>query len=93
MSNFIEDLWYGNIHPHEHFLDKSRDFKSLLSVVCKSRDELNGTLTNEQKELLEEYDRSISEMESTELIEAFGYGFSLGVRLLTEAYHKRVFNE
>ena len=93
MSGFIEDLWYGNVHPHEQFLDKSRDFKSLLSVACKNRDNLNDTLTIEQKKLLEEYDKSISEMESIELIEAFGYGFSLGVRHLTEAYHKRVFNE
>ena len=86
MNNFIEDLWYGNIHPHEQFLDKSRDFKSLLSVVCKNRDELNGTLTTEQKELLEEYDKFISVMESTELIEAFGYGLSVGIKLMTAVY-------
>ena len=86
MSSFIEDLWYGNFHPHEQFLDKSREFKSLLSVVCKSRDDLNDTLTDEQKELLEEYDKSISEMESTELIEAFGYGLSVGIRLMTTVY-------
>ena len=84
MSNFIEDLWYGNVNPHEQFLDKSPDFKSLLSVVCKDRDNLNDTLTEDQKALFEKNERSISEMESAELIEAFRYGLSVGIRLMSE---------
>lgn len=52
----LEDLWYGNINPHETFLIQNRQFKHLLSLMGKSRDKLTDTFANQQKELLENYD-------------------------------------
>ena len=91
MSNFIEDLWYGNVNPHEQFLSKSPDFKSQLSTVCKDRDDLNDSLTDDQKVLFEKYEKSINEMESVELIEAFKYGLSIGIRLLYEVESNQLY--
>ena len=39
----LEDLWYGNINPHETFLIQNRQFKHLLSLMGKGRDKLTDT--------------------------------------------------
>lgn len=81
----IEDLWYGNINPHETFLDNNRYFKQLLSLMGKNRDKLTTTFSDQQKELLEKYDDVINEMHSFAEVESFTCGFSLGVRLMMES--------
>ena len=48
------------------------------------RDELNETLTDKQSETLEKYDSAVNEMNSLAEVEAFSYGFRLGVRLMIE---------
>lgn len=81
----LEDLWYGNIAPHEAILQDDKRFKSLLSIMGKNRDKLCETLTEQQKEILEKYDAAINEMHSISEQSAFQYGFSLGVRLMMES--------
>ena len=48
----LEDLWYGNIDPHEAILTGSKRYKHLLSLMARNRDELNETLTEKQSERL-----------------------------------------
>ncbi len=81
----LEDLWYGNIDPHEAILTGSKRYKHLLSLMCRNRDELNETLTDKQSEVLEKYDTAVNEMHSLAEVEAFSYGFRLGVKLMIEA--------
>ena len=80
----LEDLWYGNINPHETYLNGNCRFKHLLSLMGRNRDNLSDTLTEQQKELLEKYDEAINEMHSLAEEAAFQCGFSLGVRLMME---------
>ena len=80
----LEDLWYGNINPHETFLNGNCRFKHLLALVGKNRDNLSDTLTEQQKELLEKYDEAVNEMHSLAEQAAFQCGFSLGFKLLFE---------
>ena len=81
----LEDLWYGNISPHETFLNGNCRFKHLLSLMSKNRDKLSDTLTEQQKETLAKYDDAVNEMHSFSEVEAFSYGFRLGVRFMIEA--------
>ena len=81
----LEDLWDGNIDPHEAILTDSKRYKHLLSLMARNRDELNETLTEKQSETLEKYDEAVNEMHSLAEVEAFSYGFRLGVRLMIEA--------
>ncbi len=81
----LEDLWYGNIDPHEAILTDSKRYKHLLSLMARDRDELSETLTEKQSEVLEKYDAAVNEMHSLAEVEAFSYGFRLGVRLMVEA--------
>lgn len=81
----LEDLWYGNINSHETFLNGNCRFKYQLATMSKNRDNLSDTLTEQQKETLAKYDDAVNEMHSLAEIEAFSYGFRLGVRLMIEA--------
>ena len=89
----LEDLWYGNIDPHESFLIQNRQFRHLLSLMGKNRDKLSNTLTERQKETLEKYDAAVNEMHSLAELSAFRYGFSLGVRLIAESISIQLTNE
>ena len=81
----LEDLWYGNIDPHEAIPTGSKRYKHLLSLMARNRDDLNETLTDKQSETLEKYDAAVNEMHSLAEVEAFSYGYRLGVRLMIEA--------
>ena len=81
----LEDMWYGNINPHETFLIQNQQFKHLLSLMGKNRDKLSDTLTEQQKEILEKYDETVNEMHFLAEVEAFSSGFFIGVRLMTES--------
>ena len=81
----LEDLWYGNVNSHEAILTKNRRFKHLLSLMGRNRDELSETLTDKQQETLEKYDEAMNELHSLAEVEAFSYGFRLGVKLIIEA--------
>ena len=80
----LEDLWYGNLNPHEAILTENRQYKHLLSLMGRNRDELSETLTDKQLETLEKYDEAVNEMHSLAEEAAFHCGFSLGVRLMIE---------
>ncbi len=81
----LEDLWYGNIDPHEAILTGCKRYKHLLSLMARNRDELNETLTEKQSETLEKYDAAVNEMHSLSEVEAFSYGLRLGIQLMIEA--------
>lgn len=89
----LEDLWYGNINPHEAILQNDKQFKNLLSLMGKTQDKLSDTLTERQKETLEKYDAAVNEMHSLAELSAFRYGFSLGVRLIAESISIQLTNE
>ncbi len=56
MSSFLEDLWYGNIDPHETVAVNNKRFKTLLKEMGTIRDELNETLSEDQRKSIEIYD-------------------------------------
>ena len=33
----LEDLWYGNVNPHEAILTENRRYKHLLSLMGRNR--------------------------------------------------------
>lgn len=80
----LENLWYGNIHPVEEFVDGNTEYKSLLRLVSKNRENFEATLSPEQAELFEKYCTAVNEMDSVSETAAFKYGFTLAVALLTK---------
>ena len=81
----LENLWYGNIRPVEEFVDGNTEYKSLLRLVCKNRENFEATLSPEQAELFEKFYTAVNEMHSTAEVAAFSYGFRLGAQLMNES--------
>ena len=82
----ISELWYGNIHPFEQCTYGDKRVKELMKLIVRNRDALGETLTEKQKEVLEQLEECINEMNDYAEQDAFSYGFRLGVRLISEAF-------
>ena len=84
--DIINELWYGNVSRFEQCTRGDKRLKELLKLVARNREELDGTLTDKQKETLEKFEDCMNEMHSITERDAFSYGFRLGVQLMTEAF-------
>ena len=82
----INELWYGNVSPFEQCTRGDKRLKELLKLVVRNQEDLDGTLTEKQKETLEKFEDCIIEMHSITERDAFSYGFRLGVQLMAEAF-------
>ena len=85
----LEDLWYGNVIPHEQYLDGNNEYRKILSQTVKRRDELETSLTEKQKELLTAYDAACADLNATSELSAFSFGFRLGVKLMIETIYSK----
>lgn len=50
--NTLEDLYYGNLFPHEKCAKLDDEMKELLGLLNRNEEKLTGTLSDEQKEPL-----------------------------------------
>ncbi len=51
----LEDLYYGNINPHERHIKQGTRIDKLVKLMCKNEEGLTVTLTEQQKEMFEKY--------------------------------------
>ena len=84
MRSLLEEFWYGNIFPHEQYMSHNPDVKELIRLMEKNRLNLTETLTKEQKEALQKYDDTVTEMNDIMERELFIYAFRLGGRFMIE---------
>lgn len=49
----LEDLYYGNIIPHEHSFKRGSAYSEVLGYIVRHEDDLKATLTEQQKEIFE----------------------------------------
>ena len=82
----IDEFWYGNIAPFEQCTRGDKRLKELLSLVARNREELDSTLTDRQKEILEKFEENMNEMHGVCERDAFSHGFRLGVQLIAESF-------
>ena len=80
----IKELYRGEKYDIMRRGDKR--LKELLKLIAGNREELDGTLTDKQKETLEKFEECMNEMHSITERDAFSYGFRLGVQLMAEAF-------
>lgn len=52
MKSIIEELWYGNTCPQEDGISNSAEFKELAGDISRHRTELEATMSDEQKRIL-----------------------------------------
>lgn len=81
----LENLYYGNISPHERSIKRGTRVDKLVKLICKNEEELNAGLTEKQKETFEKFKDCQSELSGLTERDAFRDGFILAVRIMVEA--------
>lgn len=81
-----DELWYGNVSPIEECTKGDKKPKELLKLMARNKEELDGTLTEKQKETFEKLEDCMNEMHGITERDAFSYGFRLGVQPMAEAF-------
>ena len=84
--DIIKELWYGNVAPFEPSTRGDKQLKELLMLTVRNKEELDGTLTEKQKEILKKFEENINAMHGIAERDAFSYDFRLGVQLMAEAF-------
>ena len=81
----LEDLYYGNISPHERYIKRGSRVDQLVKLICKNEETLCATLTAQQKETLDKLKDCQNELSGLTERDAFIDGFILAVRIMVEA--------
>ena len=84
MRSILEELFYGNICPNTDCRNYDEETKLLMEYIASHHDNLNETLSAQQKELLEKFDDCYSELTDINEREIFVYAFRLGARIAIE---------
>ena len=85
MKKTISDLFYGNLNLFDRPMENNAEYNQSLRESAKARDELEATMTDEQKRLLNVYVDKCSLTSCHLEFSAFLIGFRVASRLLCEA--------
>lgn len=80
----LENLYYGNIDPHERFIEDGTRIDELVKLIARNEDELNSSLTEKQKEIYEKIKDNSNELSCITEAKAFSAGYILATRIMVE---------
>ena len=84
MTNILNELWDGEIHPQDSLIDGNEYYKDLQHLLSRNQADLAETLSNEQKDLFEKYRNTLGAMNSISEKAAFSAGVRFAMRLAAE---------
>ena len=84
MISMIQELWHGNVIPQEDGRTNSKEMKELLGYMSRHHEDLEKSLTDEQKDIFEKFHDCWSEYMSLGEAAIFEYAFKRGMRLAIE---------
>ena len=83
MADILEELWNGNLAPHEfNHIENSPEYQSAIRLVSSNQERLTKNFTEQQRDLFERYNTSVDELTSQSELDAFKSGFKLATRLM-----------
>ena len=86
MSNFIEELYYGNIEPQELNSEQSGKLSKKFNALTEKEELLTVKLTAEDKELFLNYANTYNEFLSLSNSDSFISGFRLGAKFIYDTF-------
>ena len=86
MSNFIEELYYGNIEPQKLNSELSDKLSKKLNALTEKEEQLTAKLTAEDKELFLNYANTYNEFLSLSNSDSFISGFRLGAKFTYDTF-------
>ena len=88
MKGIIEELWHGNIVPQDDSRINSKEMKELIDYISRHHEDLEKSMTDEQKEIFEKFHECWSEYASLTEEAIFAYAFKLGMRITIDTLSK-----
>ena len=88
MFDTLKNFYRGRLAPNEKDGPNRPYIQDLLQLRDNNRERLCQGLTEEQKEILEKYDRQTTEMIELIREDSFISGYRMGTRLTAEAFTK-----
>ena len=88
MFDTLKDFYRGRLVPDEKDGPNRPYIQDLLQLRDNNRERLCQGLTEEQKEILEKYDRQMDEMIELIREDSFISGYRMGTRMTAEAFTK-----
>ena len=86
MSNFIEELYYGNIEPTECTTELTVNVKKNLNELAEKEQQLMIGLSGKDKELFIDYTRVCNKFTGESNADSFTVGFRLGARFAYDTF-------
>ena len=80
----LEDLYLGDIRPSDRSFKRSSQYAKAFDEVVKAGDALTDGLTEEQKELFEDYMTAQREVNVLTDCETFCMAFKLGAKIMLD---------
>ena len=80
----LEDLYLGDIRPGERSGKQTPQYTKALDDAIKTSDALTASMTEEQKELFEDFLDAQRELNILTDIETFIYSFRLGTKIMLD---------
>ena len=80
----LEDLYVGEVRPGERSGNQNKQYKKALNEAIKVGDALTASLTEQQKELFEEYMTAQREVNILTDVETYIYSFRLGAKIMLD---------
>ena len=84
MRKTLEDLYYGNIIPHEKRIAAKPELQRMIKRAAECEGKLTAMLNDEGKHTLNVLISAQQEIDGITAIENFISGFRLGVRLMVD---------
>ena len=86
MPNILEDLYYGNLSPCQRAVRPGSKVQKLSQKHCDLETKLGGLLTEEQREIFEQYISVSADILDANCLDSFITGFRLGARFANEIF-------
>ena len=82
MKSIINEIWHGNIIPQEDSRNNTKEMKELLSFMARHHEDLEKTMTDEQKAIFEKFQDCCNEYMGLAEAAVFAYAFKLGAKIM-----------
>ncbi len=86
MANIIEEFYYGNLEPQESKTHLTAVMKAKLKELTKKEEQLNGRLSDAEKEMLRDYSEAYNEFLCMSCADSFIAGFRYGARFVYDSF-------
>ena len=86
MTNFIEELFYGNIEPQARSTTKNQVVQKQMKILVANEELLTAALTDENEKLFLDYVNAWDLVNGESTLDSFIIGFRLGAKFTYDTF-------